>query len=149
MEIINQLPLPLIFMVCVAALFLLVLFIAICAAVNQWKKAFGKQPSFDTQMNTLRDDVMNRIAIHEADVKSRMSAHDEDDKQESTRLEGKIDKVDSDVRALKTSISDNGERRKTEMLKHIDEKHTHLQDQLNGIHTFMGKVSGFMEAMLK
>lgn len=137
MELLNQLPLPAIFVVCCAALFLVFAYAGVCAAINNHRKAFGKRPSATDEIAALRAEMITVAAAHEAE-----------DAREVAQLRQEILKVDNDVRSLRQSISDNGERRKTEMLAVIENKHELAQDQFNRINEAIGDLSGQLKALL-
>jgi hypothetical protein len=121
---------------------LLSIYVLIMAAIAYTRKNFGKQPPLHEQVKTLRDEFMTTMAKHEASVKSEMEKHDRQDALKFTSLEEQVEDVDDDVEQLRSDIATNGERRKTEMLTHIDgvreglntkidEQTTHFNDRLN------------------
>lgn len=84
------------------------------------KKLFGKQPPMHEQIAALRTELIHEAAQHEAE-----------DEREINRLEQRINSTDAKIEGLRESISSNGERRKTEMLGHIESVRTKLDTKID------------------
>jgi methyl-accepting chemotaxis protein len=136
---------------CVIAL--VALYVLIVTAIRVTKDTFGKQPPLHDQISQMRKEFAHEMARHEAEITQHIREHDTEDAEEFQRLEEKIEAVDHDVRQFRKEVSDNGDRRKTEMLQHIDVKCAGIsleirknqdatQEQLNNIHESIGEFRG-------
>lgn len=132
---------------------LLILGIAVMQFALLWKKLFGKQPPMHQQIADLRDEFIREIARHEADVKSWLNEHGEEDDAEVKRLEGAIAFVDRDVKEFRAEVVRNGDIRKRDIENKVDDTRkelktditsvrSDLQEQTNELLRAIGRIEG-------